>query len=209
MSATPRLILITDTARFHGEPFFDTVRAALTGGVDAVLVREKRMDSARLLAFAAELRQITRQFQASLIIHSQLDIALAIDADGIHLAAADIPHLPRLRGHLSHPDQTLSASCHNRDEVAQAAALGADFVTLSPLFATASHPGTEPLGVASFKRIAAEATLPVVALGGIDRHNCARIQGFPLAVISAIAAADEPQRVATELATASKGALSR
>ena len=73
------------------------VDAALAGGVDTVLVREKQMDSARLLAFASNLRQLTRNHGARLIIHTQADVARAIGADGVHLSSLEMNQIPDIR----------------------------------------------------------------------------------------------------------------
>lgn len=201
--APPALTLITDTHRLHKDALLEALAAGLRGGADAVLVREKAMDSARLLAFAAEVRQLTRSFQARLIIHSQLDVALAVDADGLHLAAVEIGHLPRVRTWLNGAQMSVSVSCHNAEELAQAADAGADFATLSPLFTTRSHPDAVPLGVDRFKALAESAAqshqLPVVALGGIHSENAAPLAGWPLAVIDGVLAADDPQAAAAAL----------
>jgi len=188
----PALTLISDTSRYTGEVFFDAMEQSLAAGADAVLVREKTLSSARLLALAARLRETTRTYGAQLIIHSQADIAEAVDADGVHLSARDIGTIPAVRGWLNNPDKIVSVSCHHAGEMALAAQLGADYVMLSPLFPTASHPGAPCLGVACFHRLADQFKLPVVALGGITTHNCAEL-GWPhLAVISAVLAAEDP-----------------
>ena len=188
----PALTLITDTSRYSGDAFFDAVEQSLTGGLDAVLLREKTLSSAKLLAMASRLRELTRAHGAQLIIHSQADIAEAVDADGVHLAARDIGTIPLVRGWLNDPAKMIAASCHNAQELALAAQAGADYATLSPVFPTASHPGSACLGVDHFRRLAEQAALPVVALGGITTHNCNELDWPYMAVISAIAGAASP-----------------
>jgi len=200
----PQLILITDTARYAGETFFDAVEQGLLGGADAVLVREKQLTSAKLLALASRLRHMTHARHARLIIHSQADVATAVDADGVHLASADVHAVASVRQWLNDPRKTVSVSCHNADELAQAAVCGADFALLSPVFATASHPGKAHLGVAVFHQLVAAAALPVIALGGIDADNCERLQTTNVAVISAILGAADPASVAQRLRAAGK-----
>jgi len=200
----PQLTLITDTTRFSGESFFSAVQQALLGGVDAVLVREKQLTSAKLLALASRLRQMTHDAHARLIIHSQADIACAVDADGVHLASADISAVASVRQWLADANKTVSVSCHNAGELVQAAACGADFALLSPFFATTSHPGEAHLGVAMFHQLAADAVLPVIALGGIDAGNYESLQATSVAVISAILGADDPCSVAHRLRVAGK-----
>ncbi len=205
--AAPHLTLITDTKRFSGDAGIAALTAALIGGVDAVLIREKTLSSAKLLALASEIRAVTRDFHARLIIHSQLDVALAVGADGLHLAASDIPALATVRQWLGDGDSaiSLSASCHSADELAQAAHLGADFAMLSPVFHTASHPGAPHLGVDKFHALASEATLPVIALGGIDCNNCSALTGHDMAAISALLAASDPEAAAAAMRTATGG----
>ena len=190
--------MITDCSRIEGEQFFSRVEQALASGVDAVLVREKQMDSARLLAFAAHLRELTHRYKAKLIIHTQADVAEAVEADGVHVAASDIETIPAVRGWLD-KGVTVSASCHDIDELELAGEYGADFALLSPVFPTRSHPGAPNLGVAKFSELANESPVPVVALGGITPENRSELSGFGVAVISAILDAADPKQAAISL----------
>lgn len=187
----PRLIQITDSARFPGERFDDALEQALVAGLPGVLLREKGLDSAKLLARASVLRALTARYGARLYIHSQADVALAVGADGVHLGSRDIGEIPAMRRWLGSADMTLSASCHDAGEIAQANRAEADFIFLSPLFPTLSHPGAPALGVAGFNRLAALSQVPVVALGGID-GPIPELAAHGVAVIGAIAGADDP-----------------
>jgi thiamine-phosphate pyrophosphorylase len=195
----PRLILITDSARLQREVFFDVVDAALRGGVDAVLVREKGMDSSRLLAFASRLRAMTREHGVRLIVHTQADVAHAVAADGVHVAAASVGEIPAMRRWLNDAGLSISASCHSADELQQAAAAGADFALLSPVFPTDSHPGAPCLGIEAFHELAEASPLPVVALGGITPQNRGELAAYGVAVIGAILNASEPEKAARAL----------
>jgi len=181
------------------ERFFETVETSLCGGVDAVLVREKQMDSARLLAFCSRLRAMTTAHETLLIVHSQADIAKAIGADGVHVATKDIGEIPAMRQWLNHARMTISASCHNAEELEQAGKCDADFVLLSPVFPTASHPGTPHLGAKRFRSLVKDSPLQVVALGGITPDNRSELTGYSVAVISAILNADDPELAARSL----------
>jgi len=221
----PRLTLITDSSRFSGEAFFQNVEQALIGGVDAVLLREKNMTSAKLLALASRLRQITRVHQARLIIHSQADICDAVDADGVHLASNEINSIPSVRqwfrlqsGQGQQPEQlsvqtatpptkSISVSCHNADELEAAHSFGADYAMLSPVFPTHSHPGAAHLGLDTFQTLADAAQLPIIALGGISPENCTSLQGRSLAVIGALLQSNEPRQAAQKLCHASMQAM--
>lgn len=197
--ACPRLLLITDHARYAGDGFFDCVEAALRGGVDAVMAREKQMDSARLLSFCSRLRELTRRYKARLIVHTQADVALAVGADGVHVASSEAGELPSMRTWLGEARMSLSVSCHDAAQLQSATAAGADFALLSPVFPTASHPCMPHLGVQRFCELARAAPLPVIALGGITAENRGQLPDFPVAVISALLAANEPQSVAESL----------
>ena len=195
----PVLTLITDSSRLSGEPLFEVVASALKGGVDAVLVREKSMDSARLLSFASRLRQLTSQYSAKLIIHTQADVAMAVDADGVHVAAGDITNIPAIRLWLNDSGKTVSASCHNRDELKKAEIAGADYVFLSPVFPTLSHPGAPHLGMKTFHQLVSETPLPVIALGGINSENRQLLQVSGCAVIGAVLDSPNPESMARKL----------
>ena len=159
------------------------------------------MDSARLLSLASRLRQLTRDCNARLIIHTQANIAAAVDADGVHVAQNDIAELAAMRRWLGRAGEnmSLSASCHDAASLAAASEAGADFVLLSPVFPTASHPGEPALGIEAFRQLASQTRVPVVALGGINPENRSQLQGFGVAAIGAILQAADPRLAAQKL----------
>ena len=175
--------------------------AALAGGVDAVLLRERQLDAAHMLALAARLRELTASADAQLFVHTQADIAHAVGADGVHVSRHDIATIPQIRRWLDLQGSPMacSASCHNAAELRRAAEAGADFALLSPVFATASHPGAPALGVDAFRRLAATAGIPVVALGGINMNNRRLLDGYGVAVIRALLEATSPREAACAL----------
>jgi len=193
----PRLLLITP---FNGEQkaMLEVFESALQGGVDAVLLRKHGMESGRLLALAAQLRLLTKQYNARLLIHSQGDICLAVDADGVHLSSRDIADITAMRAYLGE-SKSVSTSCHDAAELQHAASLGADFALLSPVFSTSSHPNAIPLGVEHFMQLSKESPLPVMALGGIDGNNRHRLFNYGVAVISSICNAKSPKQAALAL----------
>ena len=166
-----------------------------------MLVRENQMDSARLLSLASRLRQLTRAANARLIIHTQANIAAAVDADGVHVSQADIGELPTMRRWLGRAGESMSfsASTHDAASLEAAAKVGSDFALLSPVFPTASHPGEAALGIDAFRELAGKANVPVVALGGITPDNRSQLKGFGVAAISAILLAVDPQAAACAL----------
>ncbi|ATX78658.1 thiamine-phosphate diphosphorylase [Mariprofundus aestuarium] len=195
----PSLIVITDSSRYSDELLFAALEQALAHGVDAVLLREKALTSAKLLALASRLRELTTAFGVALYIHTQADIANAVDADGVHVGSGDVTNIPAIRRWLNNPEKTVSVSCHTAQELQLAEQHGADFVFLSPVFPTQSHPGSPHLGVKGFNTMASTTKLPVVALGGIDSSNCGELKGRRVAVIGAILGAEDPGKAAKAL----------
>jgi len=190
------LYLITDRHQVPaGRSLFETVEAALLGGVRAVQLREKDLTAAELLPLARELRDLTRRFGARLLINDRIDVALAVDADGVHLGGHSLPVAVARR--LLGADRLIGISTHHIAEIAAAAAGGADFVTFGPVFATPSKAAYgPPLGLAALQAACTSTPLPVFALGGIkvDHLPALTAKGaHGLAVISAIIAAPDPK----------------
>lgn len=178
----------------------EVVAAALRGGVDAVQLREKDLNARELLALARSLLPLCRQHGARLLINDRIDVALAAEADGVHLpassfAGADARRLLRRR--------LLGVSAHTIAEVAEAAGAGADFVVLGPIYTTPSKASYgPPLGLAILAEAVRRVPIPVLALGGITREHVSAVCGqgaAGIAVIRAICAAPEPTAAAAEL----------
>ena len=200
MSPDIKLLLISDSTRFEtNQKMLDVIEHALVGGVDGLLLREKHLDSAKLLALASQARELTTKYNAKLIIHTQADIAQAVDADGVHLDSKSINEVPKIRSWLNQP-MLISASCHSSDELNIAQEMGADFALLSPVFPTQSHPSAPSLGAEQFLKLARQSDIPVVALGGIDTANRHQLNDTAIAVISTILDSKKPKEMALTLA---------
>ncbi len=200
--AAPRLYLVTDRRATGGRPLAEVVDAAIEGGVDAVQLREKDLSTRELLAVAQELREVTQRRGARLLINDRIDVAIAVGADGVHLpgdsfAVADAREL--LGG-----DRTIAVSIHSRADLARAA--GADFAVFGPVFDTPSkRQYGSPQGVDGLRAISAAASLPIVAIGGIDETNAAAVAAAGcagIAVIRSILAAPDPRAAAVALRSA-------
>ncbi|RMH52487.1 MAG: thiamine phosphate synthase [Zetaproteobacteria bacterium] len=192
------VIYISDSRRTGIERLKEVAVRAAAAGLSALILRERTLDSGRLLALAAELRALTRPHDCRLIVHSAADVARAVDADGVHLAAAGMEEARAIRRWWGVPGKTISVSCHDADQLRRAAEVGADFALLSPLFATASHPQRPPLGVERWRALATAAPLPVVALGGITPANRAVLADWPVALMRGL---DEAESVEEALYT--------
>lgn len=189
--------LITD--RNHcKQPFIDTISLALKGGVKTVQLREKGLATSELYSLANELRRMTLNFKANLIINDRVDVALAVEADGVHLGWQSLP-FPVVR-RLVGSERLIGVSTHNRQEALQAQEYGADYITFGPIFDTPSKAGLlKPTGVEEIQKLKKEINIPVVALGGINGENVeAVLNGGAdgIAVISSIMQADNPEGAA-------------
>lgn len=195
------LYLITDRRQVPDGDLPRAAAQALAGGVRAVQLREKDLAQEELRRLATELRRLTRQCGARLLINSDLETALAVDADGVHLTS-DNPDLAGARQRLG-PDKLLGVSTHGLDEVLRAATAGADFVTFGPVYPTPSKlPYGAPVGPAALTEVCRSTELPVFALGGVKPEHLPRLRQAGcrrIALISAILAAADPRQAASRL----------
>ena len=194
-----QLHLITDKKRCAGD-LSDAVRRALTGGVDWVQVREKSAPAVDTYALARRLHDACREAGAGLIVNDRVDIALAMGAEGVHLAKKSLP--PEVVRPLLAPGQLLGSSVHSLEEAIHAVRAGADYLTFGNVFATDSHPGAPAKGVVVLRTIVEMVHVPVLAIGGITPENVADVLATGcagVAVIGAILAAADPAAAAARL----------
>ncbi|PLX99260.1 MAG: thiamine phosphate synthase [Desulfuromonas sp.] len=161
------LYLISDRKAVpEGKDLLEVLEAALLGGVRAVQLREKDLDAARLLPLARQLRELTGDYQAKLLINDRIDVALAVEADGVHLGSHSLPIAVARK--LLGPDRLIGVSTHNHQQIHAAVAGGANFITFGPIWYTLSKtlPG-EPVGPEALKEACRQSTVPVFALGGV------------------------------------------
>ena len=185
------LLLITDR-KISRQPLSYAVRAALEGGVDAVQLREKDLTSRELFEIADELRKLTVTFNARLIINDRVDIALAVDADGVHLGWQSMP-IKKVRA-LIGLKKLIGYSAHNLLEAQNAQDAEADYITFSPIYKSRSKEVT-PAGADKIATLKKDINIPVIALGGIDENNvedALKNGADGVAVISSILAAENP-----------------
>ena len=197
MSIDFKLYLITDRhVTTLGLP--EAVRLALKGGVRAVQLREKDLPVRELLSLARELRGVTREFGAKLFINDRVDVAVAVDADGVHLGGQSMPASAARK--IVGSGMLIGVSAHNINEAKEAKAGGADFITFGPVFSTPSKAKFgAPVGVGSFMGVKKQVNLPIFGLGGINGGNIGQVLGAGadgIAMISAILSAADIQREA-------------
>jgi thiamine-phosphate pyrophosphorylase len=192
-----KLYLISDRKVMKG-PLVEAVSLALAGGVRAVQLREKDLLIRELLALAQELRALTRQFDAKLFINDRVDVAMAVDADGVHLGTRSMP--PSAVRKIIGKRRFIGVSTHSLDEARSAAYQGADFITFGPIYETPAkiHYGP-PVGIDAIKYVKESINIPVFAIGGIASGNLAPILkagANGVAMISAILAAKDIRKAA-------------
>ncbi|NJD55434.1 MAG: thiamine phosphate synthase [Nitrospirae bacterium] len=184
-----RLYLITDRKLFSSsEEMLKAIESALEGGVRAVQLREKDLTSRELLAMAYEVRKQTKRYGAKLFINDRIDIALAVDADGVHLGGNSMPAGAARKA--SGGTLMIGVSAHSVQEARNAQENGTDFITLGPVYETASKMQYgEPIGTQVLKEATRDVSVPVYAIGGIRTDRIAEVlqQGaYGVALISAI-----------------------
>ncbi len=199
---TFRLHLITDRKRCRGD-LLAVVRRGLAGGVDWVQVREKTQPASETYTLARQVQQECRRVGGGLIINDRVDIALALGADGVHLAKKSLP--VEIARPLAGTDILLGCSVHSLDEAVRASRAGADYLTFGNVYATASHPGAPAKGAAMLRAIVEEVEVPVLAIGGITPENVDEVLATGcagIAVIGAILGTADPAAAAAELRVA-------
>jgi len=166
-----RLYLITDRRILSGtRKFLEAVEDALRAGLKAVQLREKDLSIRELLDIAYRMRELTARYGARLFINDRVDVAICVNADGLHIGQSGIPvHAVRS---MVGERMMIGASTHNVDEVLTAEKEGADFITFGPLFDTASkRKYGEPLGIEALTGIRKRTSLKVFGIGGIKTDN--------------------------------------
>jgi thiamine-phosphate pyrophosphorylase len=195
------LYVITDRQQSGGRPLLTVVEAALRGGARAFQLREKDLPPRELYPLAREMRQLTQLYGARLLINDRIDVALAVNADGVHLTTASLP--ASVARQLLGPDRLIGVSTHNAAEAQAAAEGGADFLVFGPVFFTPSKaPYGEPVGLDALRAVRAAVELPILAIGGIKKANLDQVLAAGadgIAVISAVVAADDPTAATQDL----------
>lgn len=194
LRAALRLYLVTDQSSLRGRPLIEVVLAAVQGGVTCVQLREKQANSRDFYAQAVALMGVLAPLNVPLIINDRLDIALACGAQGVHLGQSDLP--VRAARKLLPPEVFIGWSVETMAEVIESATLPADYLGVSPVFATPTKTDTAaPWGLQGLQRVRAATELPLVAIGGIQMSNVTDVLqagADSLAVVSAICSAEDP-----------------
>src|SRR5512140_2571792 len=197
-----RLHVLTDRKASRGRSHLQVAEAAIAGGADVLQLRDKEASSGGLYREALQLRKLTRDAKVPFIVNDRLDIALAADADGVHVGQSDLP--ASVVRDIVGPRRILGVSVDTVEEAILAEKDGADYLGVGPVFeARGTKPDAgEPLGVDRIARIRCNSRLPIVAIGGSDAENARKVReagADAAAVISAIAGADDIAHAARRL----------
>ena len=192
-------MLVTDRRLCETMLLEEAVARAVAGGVDAVQLREKDLPSGEMLALAYRLRAIT-QGKALLIINDRVDVAIACDADGVHLPESGIP--PKIARQVAGKDMLVGRSVHSSKAAVEAQRSGADYLEVGTIFSSRSHPDGSAGGLDLLREVVGAVDLPILAIGGVTTDNAADVVASGAngaAVISAILGSHDPKEAAKEL----------
>ncbi|KGN01165.1 thiamine-phosphate synthase [Clostridium novyi A str. 4570] len=202
MDINYKLYLITDRSFLNGRSLADCVEDAIKGGATLVQVREKNISTRDFYNIAREVQEVTTKYNVPLLINDRIDIALAINADGVHLGQSDMPI--ELARKILGDDKIIGISAGNVKEAIEAEKAGADYVGLGAVFFTGTKKDIdEPIGLAGLKEITEKITIPSVAIGGINKENAKSVLSTGvdgISVISAILKYDDIQGASKTLA---------
>ena len=194
------LYAVTDRHWLEGRTLHEVVKESLEGGVTFVQLREKKLDEEHFLEEAKDLKELCREYQVPFVINDNVDIAIEMDADGVHVGQSDMA-AKRARALLG-PDKILGVSAHSAAEALAAQADGADYLGCGAAFVTGTKLDAHPVTAETMRAVTAAVNIPVVAIGGIDAANLLQLQGRGLAgvaVVSAIFAQADPCAASREL----------
>lgn len=197
------LYLVTDEAAKCRHSLLETVQRAVDGGVTIVQYRSTNPDAGTCYREALPIRDFLASRGVPFIVNNRIDLALALDADGVHIGQRDLP-VPAVRAMIG-LDRILGLSVSNADQLRAVDAALVDYLGMGPVFSTISKLNAPPvLGVDGFAALASQSPLPVVAIGGlgVERARLVRATGAAsgIAAVSAICGAEDPEAAARALA---------
>ncbi len=169
-----RLYAITGEEFHKGRSLVEVMEEAIIGGVDIIQLRDKKSSKKVVLEKAKQLKALAEKYDIPLIINDHIDVALAVDADGIHIGQDDLPleEARRIVG----KDKIIGISTHQIEEAREAQKNGADYIGVGPIFATKSKEDVvDPVTTKYIEEVVNEITIPFVAIGGIKLHNIEQV----------------------------------
>ena len=199
------LYFITDSTGFSEEEFLYRVEEALKGGATIIQLREKEKTTREYMALAEKVHTITKKYDVPLIIDDRVDVALAIDAEGVHVGQNDMP--VTLARKLMGEEKIVGATAKTVEQAVEAYAQGADYLGVGAIYPTTTKVKTVLTSTETLDNICHSVPIPVYAIGGLNKDNIDVLEGIPIAgicVVSAIMKADSPQKATNELIARAK-----
>jgi len=200
------LYLVTDSGLLGDKDLAKTVEQAIQGGVTVVQVREKNLSSLEFYQVALAIKGVTEKYGVPLIVNDRADIALAVDAAGLHIGQEDLPVVVARK--LLGPNKIIGVSAATLEEALLAQDQGADYLGIGAVFPTNTKDDADSVSLADLAAIKNKVKIPIVAIGGIHGNNIQAVMNTGVdgvAVVSAIIAAVDPKAAARKLLDIDKG----
>lgn len=194
------LYLVTDRKCLKGRNLKKSVEEAILGGATLVQLREKNCDSLELFDIAKEIKNVTDKYNVPLIINDRIDIAMAVDAAGVHLGQSDIPCIVARK--ILGNSKIIGVSAHDINEALKAQKDGATYIGCGAVFSTSTKNDVTTLKIQELKKIKEKVDIPVVAIGGINEKNILKLKETNIngvAVVSAILGKDNIKEATANL----------
>lgn len=194
------LYVITDKKASKNRGHLEVIKSAIDGGADVVQLRDKDAGVRELVQVGNEIRLLTHRRHVDFIVNDRVDIALATDADGVHLGQDDLPL--SLARKLIGKEKIIGISTHSLDEAIQAETDGADYIAVGPIFSTPTKPDYKPVGLELIRQVRMRIKIPFVAIGGIDENNIrdvVKAGATRVAVVRAVVGSDNITQATKQL----------
>lgn len=195
-----KLYLVTDREVLGNKDLYKSIEEAILGGVTLVQLREKEISTLDFYKEALKIKEITDKYKVPLIINDRLDIAAAIDAEGLHIGQEDMPL--KIARRLLGNNKIIGVSASTVELALEAEKDGADYIGVGAVFSTFTKNDAKPAAISELKKIKEAVKIPVVAIGGINESNAALLRDTSIdgiSVISAILGKDDVKKAAEKL----------
>lgn len=195
-----RLYAVTDRSWLRGATLYEQVEQALKGGATFIQLREKELDKERFLAEARQLKELCGRYQVPFVINDDVDIAMEIDADGVHVGQSDM-EAGDVRRKLG-KDKIIGVTAKTVEQALQAQERGADYLGVGAVFGTTTKEDATKISKEQLQEICQSVSIPVVAIGGIHASNIVELKGTGIegvAVVSAVFSSEDIEAAAKDL----------
>ena len=201
MKEIGKLHVLTDTVLQSRFSHIELAKQAISGGADTIQFRQKNGSTKELIEIATEMKRVCSQMGAAFIVNDRIDVAIASEADGVHLGQDDFP-IPLARKLLGE-NRIIGGSAGTREEIEVCLQGGVDYIGFGPIYTTGSKDDAGPAtGIDFLKQIIQTTQVPVIAIGGIDQNNANQVMAagaHGIAVISCVCCRENPTNATKEL----------